>query len=101
MAKVAMAAGNSHAANAHLCQAISLVRDAQLPLAAWRVYAAAANFCESRGESENAAKYQGRSDQIVRSLANSLEPNDPLRSVAFLASAEISGSHNGNLDGGS
>ena len=99
MAKVAMAAGNSQAANAHLCQAISLVRNAQLPLAAWRVYAMAANFCESRGEPEKAAKYRGRSDQIVRSLVNSLEPNDPLRSVAFLARVEISSSNHGNPDG--
>jgi hypothetical protein len=99
MAKVAIAAGDSHAANVHLCHAISLVRDTQLPLAAWRVYATAANFCESRGESEKAAKYRGRSDQIVRSLANSLEPNDPLRSVGFLARAEISSSHHGDPDG--
>jgi hypothetical protein len=85
MAKVAMATGNSQEARSHLSQAVSIVRNAKLPLAAWRVYTTAANFYERVGDTKKAAKCRCRSDQIVRSLANSLEPSDPLRSVAFFA----------------
>ena len=82
-----MAAGNFQSVRSHLSQAIAIARTAGVPLAAWRVYATAARFHENSGEPQKAAKYRCRSDQIVRSLTNSLEPNDPLRSVEFLAGA--------------
>jgi DNA-binding winged helix-turn-helix (wHTH) protein/tetratricopeptide (TPR) repeat protein len=85
MARAAMEAGTSQSVRSHLSRAIAIARTARLPLAAWRVYATTARFYENSGEPEKAAKYRCRSDQIVRSLTNSLEPNDPLRSVEFLA----------------
>jgi DNA-binding winged helix-turn-helix (wHTH) protein/tetratricopeptide (TPR) repeat protein len=87
MAKVAMAAGNPQEARAQLSRAISIVRNAQLPLAAWRVYATAADFYDSVGEVEKAIKCRCRSDQAVGSLANSLEQSDPLRSAMFFVRA--------------
>jgi tetratricopeptide (TPR) repeat protein len=90
MAQVAMAARNSQEARFHLSQAISIVRNARLPLAAWRVWATAASFYEGAGDAEKAAKCRCRSDQIVRSLADSLEPSDPLRSVMLFARAGVS-----------
>jgi tetratricopeptide (TPR) repeat protein len=102
MAKVAMAAGNARTARSHLSQAISIVRNARLPLAARRVYDTAANFYESVGDARKAAKFRCRSDRIVRSLANSLEPGDPLRSVTFFARAGVGQQTNhGNPDGAS
>jgi DNA-binding winged helix-turn-helix (wHTH) protein/tetratricopeptide (TPR) repeat protein len=85
MARAAMATGNSQAARSHLSRAMGIVRTAWFPLAAWRVHATAASFYESCGKPEKAAKYRCRLDQIVGSVINSLEPIDPLRSVAFLA----------------
>jgi len=85
MAKVAMAAGNSQEARVQLSQAIAIVRDAHLPLAAWRVYAAAANFYDSIGEVEKAVDFRFRSEQVASSLANSLDQNDPLRSAMLAA----------------
>ncbi len=86
-ARIAMAAANSHAAGSHLEQAISIVRDARLPLAAWRAYATAADFFESAGDARRAAKWRERSNDVVKALANSLEPGDPLRSAAFFVRA--------------
>ncbi len=86
-ARIALAAGNPQAAGSHLEEAIAIVRDAVLPLAAWRVYAAAGDFFEGRGDPDKAAKWRDRSNEVVRSLADSLQPGDPLRSAAFFARA--------------
>ena len=42
------------------------------------------SFYESSGEPERAAKFRRRSDQIVRSLTNSLEPNDSFAISGFV-----------------
>jgi len=85
MAKVAMVAGDAPTARSHLSKAISIVRGVKLPLAAWRIYATAADFYESAGDARKALKYRCRAGQIVRSLANSLGPDDPLRSVTLFS----------------
>jgi hypothetical protein len=87
MARVAIAAANLREARAHLSRAIAIVRNAQLPLAAWRVYATAANFHDGIGEVKKAARCRSRSGQVVRSLANSLEQGDPTRAAMFVARA--------------
>jgi DNA-binding winged helix-turn-helix (wHTH) protein/tetratricopeptide (TPR) repeat protein len=87
MAKIAMATKNSQAARSHLFKAVAIVRDGNQPIAAWRVYAMAAYFHESFGDARRAVKWRRRSDEVVRSLANSLEPSDPLRSITFFARA--------------
>jgi len=87
MARVAMAAGNLQEAGVQLSQAISIVQDAQLPLAAWRVYAVAANFYESIGEVEKAVDFRFRSDQVKSSLISSLEQSNALRSAMSVAHA--------------
>ncbi len=81
MARIAMAAGNSQDARAQLFQAISIVRNAELPLAAWRVYATAADLYDSCGETDKAICYRDRSNQVLRSLKNCLGQGDPLRST--------------------
>jgi DNA-binding winged helix-turn-helix (wHTH) protein/tetratricopeptide (TPR) repeat protein len=87
--RIAMAAGASQAAISHLGGAISVVRNARLPLAAWRIYATAADFYESHGNAARAAKWRNRQHQTVRMLANALQPGDPLRSAAFFARAGV------------
>jgi DNA-binding winged helix-turn-helix (wHTH) protein/tetratricopeptide (TPR) repeat protein len=85
-AKVAMATGNARAAGSRLSEAISIVRHAKLPLAAWRAYTMAADLHESLGDAARAARWRHRSQRTVQALANSLQPADPLRSLAFLRS---------------
>jgi ATP/maltotriose-dependent transcriptional regulator MalT len=86
-AKIAIATGNPQAARSQLFEAISIVRHARLPLAAWRVYATVADLYENLGDAARAIKWRYRSQRTVRSLANSLKPGDPLRSVAFFSRA--------------
>jgi DNA-binding winged helix-turn-helix (wHTH) protein/tetratricopeptide (TPR) repeat protein len=87
MARIAIATGDFRTAASHLSRAISIVRNRRLPLAAWRTYATAANLLEARDAAGRAAKFRRRSNLVVRSLANSLDPDDPLRSAPFFASA--------------
>jgi hypothetical protein len=61
------------------------VRNAELPLASRRVYAVAAELYESCGEPDNASSYRLRSEQILRSLTDSLRRHDLLRSAMPVA----------------
>ena len=86
-AKIAVLTGNPQAARSQLAEAISIVRHARLPLAARHVYATVADLYENLGDAARAIKWRCRSQQVVESLANSLQPGDPLRSVAFFSGA--------------
>ena len=85
LARIAMAAGDVEEARAQLCRALSIVRNAELPLASRRVYAVAAELYESCGEPDNASSYRLRSEQILRSLTDSLRRHDLLRSAMPVA----------------
>jgi DNA-binding winged helix-turn-helix (wHTH) protein/tetratricopeptide (TPR) repeat protein len=84
MARVAMAMGNLREARTQVSRAIRLVRHAQLPLAAWRAHAAAADLHDLRGATDRAIRCRGRSRQVLRSLANGLGQSDPRRSARWL-----------------
>ena len=86
-AKIAVLTGNPQAARSQLAEAISIVRHARLPLAARHVYATVADLYENLGDAARAIKWRCRSQQVVESLANSLQPGDPLRAVAFFSGA--------------
>jgi len=82
-ARVAMARGNLREARTQVSRAIRLVRHAQLPLAAWRAHAAAADLHDLCGETDRAIRCRDRSSQVLRSLANGLRQSDPLRSARW------------------
>ena len=91
LARIAMLKHEIQAARDHLSAAISIVRHARLPQAAWRVYREAAAFYESRGHAKKAARWQDRSRQVVASLEESLDPGDPLRSAFFFNAGRDTG----------
>ncbi|MCI0466914.1 MAG: AAA family ATPase [Beijerinckiaceae bacterium] len=84
-AKIAIAEGNIEEARNQLSRAISIVEHTELPLAAWRVYAAAAEFHERLGELKRAGKYRGLCQKVIGKLAGSFDSDDPLR--LFLSAA--------------
>lgn len=84
MARVAMARGNLREARTQVSRAIRLVRHAQLPLAAWRAHAAAADLHDLGRETDRAIRCRDRSGRVLRSLANGLGQSDPLRSARWL-----------------
>jgi ATP/maltotriose-dependent transcriptional regulator MalT len=79
LARVAVAAGNLDEAQAELSRALSIVENADLPLAAWRVYLAAAEICQSSGEADRASEYRRRFESVIRILAQNFDPEDRLR----------------------
>ena len=66
-------------AETHLTPALGLVETAEVPLAAWRVYASAAKLYERSLRPAEAAIYQRRSADVRLQLAASLDETDPLR----------------------
>ncbi|MCI0598379.1 MAG: AAA family ATPase [Beijerinckiaceae bacterium] len=84
-AKIAMAEGGLEEARTQLSRAVSIVEQTELPLAAWRVYATAAEFHESVAELEKAARFMCRCEKVISSLANSFDREDALRSSLITA----------------
>jgi hypothetical protein len=46
---------------------------------------------ESLGQAQRAAKWRDRSSQVIASLAETLDPGDPLRSASFFAAGRDTG----------
>jgi hypothetical protein len=61
-----------------LSQALSIVDNADFPLASWRVYDAATEILMKTGEPGEAIKYQNRFETVLRRLAQNFEPGDRL-----------------------
>lgn len=83
MARIAMLKQDAQLAGRHLSTAISIVHHARLPHASWRVYRTASVLYASLGHAQRAAKWRVRSWQVIASLAETLDPGDPLRSASF------------------
>ncbi|WGR69718.1 MULTISPECIES: AAA family ATPase [unclassified Bradyrhizobium] len=90
MARIALLKHDTQTARDHLSAAISIVRRGRLPNAAWRAYRTSAVLYESLGHAQKAAKWQDRAGRVIASLAQSLDPGDPLLSAAlFDASRDV------------
>ena len=85
-ARIALAEGNLPGAQDCIVKAVAAVENFDVPLAAWRVYATAAEFHRSTGNTRLAQRVQELSQAIVVKLANSLE--EPLRQ-SFLAGSLV------------
>jgi hypothetical protein len=72
LAKIALAEQQWELAEAELSQALAVLEGADVPLAAWRVYATAAQLYEQRGRSTEARRYWTRSAAVRIRLADSL-----------------------------
>ncbi len=78
-AKIALAEQSYDEAQAHLEQAVLVVAQAKLPLAAWRVHLEAARIYERTGARAKAAESRRLSRQVIDGLAANLGQQDPLR----------------------
>ncbi len=78
MARISLASGETAVATRQLAKAIRLVRGGRFPLPAVRIYATAANALVDRKHYVAAHALRDRGRKAIQSLANSLEPNDPL-----------------------
>jgi tetratricopeptide (TPR) repeat protein len=85
LAKIAIDEGNLQEARKQLLHAISIIEKAELPLAAWRVYATAAEFHETAGEMDQAVEFRCRCEKVIHLLAETFDQDDPLRSSLLSA----------------
>jgi tetratricopeptide (TPR) repeat protein len=85
LARISFAIGDRDEAREHLSRALSIVDNANFPLAAWRVYLGAAKIFESIGEANDAATYRIRFETVIRTLARNFEPDDALHSSVLNA----------------
>jgi tetratricopeptide (TPR) repeat protein len=77
-ARAAFAAGDRDEALAQLSSALSIVENADFPLAAWRVFCAAAEIFTQIGEPDKAATYRNRFAKVLQRLAQNFEADDRL-----------------------
>lgn len=79
LARIAMAEGDWYEAESQVSLALAIIEGIFIPLAAWRIYAAAADLKEGQGCTAAAEVYRNRSAAVLRALADSLEETDLLR----------------------
>jgi tetratricopeptide (TPR) repeat protein len=80
LAKIAIEEGDLEQARTDLERAISIAEAGEMPIAAWRVLAAAAEFYDGAGQTAKAAKYRSRCETVIHTLSATFEASDPLRS---------------------
>lgn len=78
LARIAFASGEAEEALAQLERALEIVDNADFPVAAWRVYNAAAEIFAGCGQADKAAIYRLRFVEVLHRLAQNFEPQDRL-----------------------
>jgi tetratricopeptide (TPR) repeat protein len=92
LARTAQAEGDLAEAGIQIERAVATLGDADLPLAAWRVYSTAAAFYESIGDVGRAADYHRRYVAVIHALAANFDEGDPLR-MSLLAGLAANAGH--------
>jgi len=87
LARIAFVTGEFAVVRRQLSAALALVGNAELPLAAWKVYGTAAALYGEMGDHDKADDYRQRGVAVVQTLAADLDPGEALRSI-FLAAFE-------------
>jgi len=87
-ARVAMAAGDDHRARTCIARALATMEGFEVPLAAWRVHASAADVEGRLGNQREAGRHRALGGATVLALANSLGEHEHLRET-FLAAPPV------------
>jgi DNA-binding winged helix-turn-helix (wHTH) protein len=88
-ARVAVGEGDVPRAQDCIVKALSTMEGFEVPLAAWRVRATAADLAQRAGDEELAAHNRELSRATILKLANSLPAEEPLRNI-FLSAPSVS-----------
>jgi hypothetical protein len=86
-ARLAVAERDGARARDCITKALSTVQGFEVPVAAWPVYATAADIDEQAGDIESAAVHRELSRATIRQLADSLPAEEPLRQIFLSAPA--------------
>jgi DNA-binding winged helix-turn-helix (wHTH) protein/tetratricopeptide (TPR) repeat protein len=87
-ARIALANRDHDSARERIEKAVLTVQGFEVPLAAWRVHATAADIEEQSGNRKSARSHRDASCATILQLANSLPEQEPLRKT-FLASPAV------------
>jgi tetratricopeptide (TPR) repeat protein len=86
--RVAMAKNDSKGARESIQQALAIVDKFEILVAAWQVYATAWRVFQHLKEHKRAETNRERAETCILKIANSFEPDEPLRAT-FLAAAPV------------
>jgi hypothetical protein len=86
-ARLAMAEPDLSRARECIARGLSAMEGFEVPLAAWRVHATAAELCRNSGDRDSAERHLALSRDTIMKLANSLPAKEPLRQTFLSAPA--------------
>ncbi len=87
-ARVAMAEGGSATARESIHRALAVVDNSEIGSGAWQAFATASQFYRQEKEVKKAETYRERAESCILQIANSFEPDEPLRAT-FLTAAPV------------
>jgi len=87
-ARVAIAEQKGQHAEDCIAQGLLIIEGYEVPLAAWRVHGTSAELHARAGKSDLAKHHRELSRATIMKLANSLDPEDPLRAT-FLSAPPV------------
>jgi tetratricopeptide (TPR) repeat protein len=87
-ARVATAENDLQAARKSIQQALSIVDNSEIGSGAWQTFATACEVYRLAKELGTAETYRARAESCILQIANSFEPDEPLRAT-FLAAAPV------------
>ncbi len=79
LARIAMAGGDLTEAGAQLSAATGMLKDRELPHAAWRIYRTAADYHARAGDTRMAGEFRRMHDAVVHALADNFDHDDRTR----------------------
>ena len=86
-ARLALAELDLSRARECIARGLSAMEGFEVPLAAWRVHATAAELCQKSGDRDSAERHLALSRDTIMKLANSLPAREPLRQTFLSAPA--------------
>ena len=87
-ARVALAESDLRAAQESVQKALVIIDSSEMLFAAWQVFATASEVCKYAKELETAEAYRDRAETCILRIADSFEPNEPLR-TSFLTAVPV------------
>jgi hypothetical protein len=87
-ARVALAESDLHGARASIQNALAIIDRFEILFAAWQTFATASQVCKHAKEVKTAGAYRDRAEFCIPKIADSFEPNEPLRAT-FLATTPV------------
>jgi tetratricopeptide (TPR) repeat protein len=87
-ARVAWAEKDREGTRKHIESALAILNRYEIPVSAWRVHATAWDFYSYVGEKEKAEWNRTRAREVIMRLADSFEPEEPLR-ASLMAVAPV------------